>query len=160
MSGSSSIGRARMTLNAPLFEGVVDNNALVRGSWGAAPGAGLEPRQAIHRREDAHERLEGTRLSHPARRRRDVIINTGAWTNMCRAHRRTGADKGLLRGAPGGLLLDHERRLAQRRDHYGLQNVAGRHQGRRGDRGAWLNSIRRVRSNGLLDLPSARRRAD
>src|SRR6202034_1140652 len=37
-------GAPGMTLNAPLFEGLVDAKALVRGSWGAAPVAGLEPR--------------------------------------------------------------------------------------------------------------------
>ena len=33
-------GAPGMTLNAPLFEGLVDNKAMVRGSWGAAPGGG------------------------------------------------------------------------------------------------------------------------
>src|SRR3972149_6819865 len=33
-----------LKLNAPLFQGVKDANALVRGSWGAAPAEGLEPR--------------------------------------------------------------------------------------------------------------------
>ena len=37
-------GAPGLTLNAPLFEGVVDNKAMVRGGWGAAPVAGLEPR--------------------------------------------------------------------------------------------------------------------
>ena len=37
-------GAPGLTLNAPLFEGLVDSKALVRGSWGAAPVAGLEPR--------------------------------------------------------------------------------------------------------------------
>ena len=49
-----------MTLNAPLFEGVVDNKAMVRGTWGAAPVGGLEPQAGrLRRREDAHERLGG-----------------------------------------------------------------------------------------------------
>ena len=34
-------GAPGLTLNAPLFEGMVDNKALVRGTWGAAPVAGL-----------------------------------------------------------------------------------------------------------------------
>src|SRR6516164_5087383 len=34
-----------LQLNAPLFEGVKDTNALVRGTWGAAPAEGLEPKQ-------------------------------------------------------------------------------------------------------------------
>ena len=37
-------GAPGVTLNAPLFEGLVDSKAMVRGGWGAAPVAGLEPR--------------------------------------------------------------------------------------------------------------------
>src|SRR4051794_16711125 len=36
-------GAAGLRLNAPLFQGVHDADALVRGSWGAAPVDGLEP---------------------------------------------------------------------------------------------------------------------
>ena len=36
-------GAPGLKLNAPLFEGVKDTNALVRGTWGAAPADGLEP---------------------------------------------------------------------------------------------------------------------
>src|ERR1700710_1138274 len=32
-----------LKLNAPLFQGVKDTGALVRGTWGAAPAEGLEP---------------------------------------------------------------------------------------------------------------------
>ena len=39
-------GAPGFTLNAPLFEGVVDSNAMVRGTWGAAPVAGLNHSQA------------------------------------------------------------------------------------------------------------------
>src|SRR3954452_10792339 len=35
-------GATGLKLNAPLFQGVHDANALVRGSWGAAPVDGLE----------------------------------------------------------------------------------------------------------------------
>src|SRR5882672_7567769 len=37
-------GAPGLKLNAPLFRGVADANALVRGSWGAAPVDGVEPR--------------------------------------------------------------------------------------------------------------------
>ena len=51
-------GAPGVTLNAPLFEGLVDSKAMVRGSWGAAPVPGLEPqRRRFRRRENAHERL-------------------------------------------------------------------------------------------------------
>src|SRR5437867_12958613 len=36
-------GAPGLKLNAPLFQGVKATNALVRGTWGAAPAEGLEP---------------------------------------------------------------------------------------------------------------------
>ena len=36
-------GAPGLTLNAPLFQGVVDNKAMVRSGWGAAPVNGLSP---------------------------------------------------------------------------------------------------------------------
>ena len=36
-------GAPGLKLNAPLFQGVKDTGALVRGTWGAAPAEGLEP---------------------------------------------------------------------------------------------------------------------
>src|SRR4029078_4396776 len=36
-------GAPGLKQNAPLFQGVKDANALVRGTWGAAPVDGLEP---------------------------------------------------------------------------------------------------------------------
>src|SRR3954451_23130137 len=41
-------GATGLRLNAPLFQGVKDANALVRGSWGAAPAEGLEPQDGDH----------------------------------------------------------------------------------------------------------------
>src|SRR5690349_16051026 len=38
-------GAPGLKQNAPLFEGVKGSNALVRGSWGAAPVDGLEPQE-------------------------------------------------------------------------------------------------------------------
>src|SRR6188472_3391148 len=35
-------GAPGLKLNAPLFEGVKESNALVRGTWGAEPAEGLE----------------------------------------------------------------------------------------------------------------------
>ena len=37
-------GAAGLKLNAPLFQGVKEADALVRGTWGAAPVDGLEPK--------------------------------------------------------------------------------------------------------------------
>ena len=41
-------GAAGLKLNAPLFQGVKDADALVRGTWGAAPVDGLEPQEGDH----------------------------------------------------------------------------------------------------------------
>jgi len=37
-------GAPGLKLNAPLFQGLKEANAMVRGSWGAAPADGLEPK--------------------------------------------------------------------------------------------------------------------
>ena len=90
-------GAPGVTMNAPLFEGLRDANALVRGTWGVAAVAGLEPRPGEHvvtkMRMSA---WEGSTLETVLRSGgRDTIISTGAWTNMSVEHTaRTGADKG------------------------------------------------------------------
>ncbi len=92
-------GAAGLTLNCPLFEGVVDNTALVRGTWGGAPVAGLEPRPGDHVVEkNRMSAWEGTQLETILKAEgRDMIIECGAWTNMSVEHTaRTGADKGYV----------------------------------------------------------------
>ena len=90
-------GHPGVTLNAPLFEGLVDANALVKGTWGGDPVNGLEPQPGDHvvtkMRMSA---FEGTGLETVLRAEgRDILIETGAWTNMSIEHTaRTGADKG------------------------------------------------------------------
>jgi gluconolactonase len=96
-------GSAGLKLNAPLFQGVKDANALVRGSWGAAPAEGLEPRQGDFVVEKMRMNAwEGTRLEPLLKGLgRDTIIVTGAWTNMSVEHTaRTGADKGYYMIVP------------------------------------------------------------
>src|SRR5262245_50784314 len=41
-------GAPGLKLNAPLFNGVKDTGALVRGTWGAAPAEGLEAQDGDH----------------------------------------------------------------------------------------------------------------
>src|ERR671917_1243946 len=41
-------GATGLRQNAPLFQGVKEANALVRGTWGAAPAEGLEPEDGDH----------------------------------------------------------------------------------------------------------------
>ena len=90
-------GATGLKQNAPLFEGVKESNALVRGSWGAAPADGLEPQEGDHVVEKM--RMNGffqTRLDVLLRGLGvDTILITGAWTNMSIEHTaRHGADAG------------------------------------------------------------------
>jgi gluconolactonase len=90
-------GAAGLKQNAPLFQGVKEANALVRGSWGAAPVEGLEPQDGDHVVEKM--RMNGfydTRLDILLRGLGvETIVITGAWTNMSIEHTaRHGADAG------------------------------------------------------------------
>jgi gluconolactonase len=96
-------GAPGLKLNAPLFEGLVDVNGLVRGSWGAAPVAGLEPQPGDLIVEKMRmSAWEDTRLESILKGAgRDTVIVTGAWTNMSIEHTaRTGADKGYYMVVP------------------------------------------------------------
>jgi gluconolactonase len=90
-------GAPGLKQNAPLFQGVKEADALVRGSWGAAPADGLEPADGDHVVEKM--RMNGfyeTRLDILLRGLGvDTIVITGAWTNMSIEHTaRHGADAG------------------------------------------------------------------
>jgi len=90
-------GAPGLTMNAPLFKGLWEANALVRDSWGGAPVAGLEPKTGDHVVNKMRmSAWEGSSLETILKSGgRDTIINTGAWTNMSVEHTaRTGADKG------------------------------------------------------------------
>ncbi len=91
-------GAPGLKLNAPLFRGVKDGNALVRGTWGAAAADGVEPQDGDFVVEKMRmSAWQGTKLETMlAGMGRDTIIVTGAWTNMSIEHTsRTGADKGF-----------------------------------------------------------------
>jgi gluconolactonase len=90
-------GASGLRQNAPLFQGVKEADALVRGTWGAAPAEGLEPQDGDHVVEKM--RMNGfyeTRLDILLRGLgADQLIITGAWTNMSIEHTaRHGADAG------------------------------------------------------------------
>jgi gluconolactonase len=90
-------GATGLKQNAPLFQGVKEADALVRGSWGAAPADGLEPQDGDHVVEKM--RMNGfydTRLDILLQGLgADTILVTGAWTNMSIEHTaRHGADAG------------------------------------------------------------------
>src|SRR3954447_6454038 len=90
-------GAVGLKQNAPLFQGVREANALVRGSWGAAPAEGLEPQEGDHV-------VEKMRMNGFFQTRLDILLQglgvetiviTGAWTNMSIEHSaRHGADAG------------------------------------------------------------------
>jgi gluconolactonase len=120
-------GARGMTLNAPLFEGVVSGNAMVRDTWGAAPVAGLEPQPGDHvvtkMRMSA---WEGTNLETILKAEgRDVLIETGAWTNMSIEHTaRTGADKGYVMVIPEDGCSTMNADWHNASVNYAMQNVA------------------------------------
>lgn len=92
-------GHPAMPDNCALYRGAREANALVRGSWGVAPVAGLEPQagdlvvEKMSMSAWPSSRLE----SYLAAKGIDTLINTGAWTNMSVEHTaRTAADKGYV----------------------------------------------------------------
>jgi gluconolactonase len=90
-------GAPGLKQNAPLFQGVKEADALVRGTWGAAPAEGLEP-------QDGDHVVEKMRMNGFYETRLDILLRglgagtlliTGAWTNMSIEHTaRHGADAG------------------------------------------------------------------
>jgi gluconolactonase len=120
-------GAPGVTLNAPLFEGLVDSKAMVRGSWGAAPVAGLEPKSGDFIVEKMRmSAWEGTRLETILKATgRDVIIDTGAWTNMSIEHTaRTGADKGYFMVVPEDCCSTMNAEWHNASINFAMQNVA------------------------------------
>lgn len=120
-------GAPGVTLNAPLFEGLVESKAMVRGSWGAAPVAGLEAKPGDHVVEKMRmSAWEGSRLETVLKAgRRDIVIVTGAWTNMSIEHTaRTGADKGYIMIVPEDCCSTMNADWHNASINYALQNVS------------------------------------
>jgi gluconolactonase len=120
-------GARGLKLNAPLFQGVKDTGALVRGTWGAAPAEGLEPQAG----DLVVEKLrmsawQGTRFEGLLRGlERDTVIVTGAWTNMSIEHTaRTGADKGYNMIVPEDGCSTMNADWHNASINYALQNVS------------------------------------
>ncbi len=91
-------GHPLLAQHAPLFQGLKGENALVRGTWGVQPAAGLEPQAGdLVVEKMSMSAWETSRLESYLRHAGiDTIINCGAWTNMSVEHTaRTGADKGF-----------------------------------------------------------------
>ena len=120
-------GARGLKLNAPLFEGVQETGALVRGSRGAEPVAGLERQEGDYLIEKM--RMSGwqdTMLESLLRGLdRDQIIVTGAWTNMSIEHTaRTGADKGYFMYVPEDCCSTMNADWHNASINYALQNVS------------------------------------
>lgn len=120
-------GAAGLKQNAPLFEGVKGANALVRGTWGAAPVDGLEPKDGDHVVEKM--RMNGfydTKLDILLRGFGvETLIITGAWTNMSIEHTaRHAADAGYraVVASDGTSTVNEEWQNAAL--NYAMQNVA------------------------------------
>jgi nicotinamidase-related amidase len=90
-------GAPGLKLNAPLFQGVKEAGALVRGSWGAAPVDGLEPQEGDFvvekmRMNGFYNTILDTLLRGLGA---ETLVISGAWTNMSIEHTsRHGADAG------------------------------------------------------------------
>jgi gluconolactonase len=115
------------TLNAPLFEGVIDSNALIEGSWGASPVPGLEAQSGDHVvRKMRMSAWEGTSLETVLKAEgRDIVIVSGAWTNMSVEHTaRTGADKGYVMVVPEDACSTMNADWHRASIEYALQNVS------------------------------------
>ena len=120
-------GAPGVTLNAPLFEGLVEAKAMVRGTWGAAPVGGLEPKPGDHVVEKMRmSAWEGSSLETVLKSgRRDIVIVTGAWTNMSIEHTaRTGADKGYVMIVPEDCCSTMNADWHRASINYALQNVS------------------------------------
>jgi gluconolactonase len=120
-------GAPGLKQNAPLFEGVKSANALVRGTWGAAPAEGLEPEPGDHIVEKM--RMNGfydTKLDILLRGLGiETLIISGAWTNMSIEHTaRHAADAGYraVVASDGTSTVSDEWQSAAL--NYAMQNVA------------------------------------
>jgi gluconolactonase len=112
---------------APLFQGLVEHKAVVRGEWGAAPVVGLEPEPGdLTVEKMCMSAWEGTRLESLLKGLgRDTIINTGAWTNMSVEHTaRTGADKGYFMIVPEDCCSTMNAEWHNASINFAMQNVA------------------------------------
>ncbi len=120
-------GAPGIPMNAPLFEGIRDEKALVRGTWGAEPVPGLEAQPGDHVViKNRMSAWEGSNLETVLKATgRTTVIETGAWTNMSIEHTaRTGADKGyrMVIAEDGCSTMNAEWHNAS--INYAMQNVA------------------------------------
>jgi gluconolactonase len=122
-------GAPGLKLNAPLFRGLAEGNAVVRGTWGAAPVEGLEPQKGDLLVEKMRMNgFHGTRLETLLQGYGiESLVIAGAWTNFSVEHTaRHGADAGydVVVATDGTSTINDEWQNAG--INFALQNVADR----------------------------------
>jgi len=120
-------GATGLKLNAPLFEGVRESRALVRGTWGAEPVPGLEgqPGDLVVEKMRMSAWQDTILESLLRGLERDQVIVTGAWTNMSIEHTaRSGADKGYFMFVPEDCCSTMNADWHNASINYALQNVS------------------------------------
>lgn len=122
-------GAVGLKQNAPLFQGVKSLGALVRGTHGAAPVKGLEPKKGDFVVEKSRmNAFYGTNLDNLLRGLDvETVIITGAWTNFSIEHTaRHAADAGYraIVVTDGTSTINDEWQHAAL--DYALQNIAER----------------------------------
>jgi gluconolactonase len=122
-------GAPGLKLNAPLFRGLAESNAVVRGTWGAAPAEGLEPQKGDLVVEKMRMNgFHGTKLDTILQGYGiDSLVITGAWTNFSIEHTaRHGADSGyeVVVATDGTSTINDEWQNAG--INFALQNIADR----------------------------------
>jgi gluconolactonase len=122
-------GAPGLKLNAPLFRGLAESKAVVRGTWGAAPAEGLEPQKGdILVEKMRMNGFHGTKLETILQGYGiDSLVITGAWTNFSIEHTaRHGADAGyeVVVATDGTSTVSDEWQNAG--INFALQNIADR----------------------------------
>jgi gluconolactonase len=122
-------GAPGLKLNAPLFQAVASSGGLVRGTWGAAPAKGLEPKRGdLVVEKTRMNAFHGTNLDNLLRGLgTETLVITGAWTNFSIEHTaRHAADAGYnaIVVTDGTSTIDDDWHNAGL--NYALQNIAER----------------------------------
>jgi nicotinamidase-related amidase len=122
-------GAPGLKLNAPLFRGIAESKAVVRGTWGAAPADGVAPQQGDLVVEKMRmNAFHGTKLDTILQGYGiEALVITGAWTNFSVEHTaRHAADAGyeVVVATDGTSTIDDTWQNAGL--NFALQNIADR----------------------------------
>src|SRR5258708_21772373 len=122
-------GSPGLKLNAPLFRGLAESKAVVRGTWGAAPAEGLEPQKGdILVEKMRMNGFHGTKLETILQGYGiDSLVITGAWTNFSIEHTArhcADAEYEVVVATDGTCTVSDEWQNAE--INFALQNIADR----------------------------------